>query len=80
MLLKNARDRIVVEIGDQNIEVRLTNSAVISVRIDGQIVANPASRFFPRGLADAIAGMASEIWRIPLLARLRLLLGLVAIA
>ena len=40
-LLKNARDRIAAETGYQNIEVRLTNAAVISVRIDGQSVANP---------------------------------------
>lgn len=40
-LLKNARERIAAETGYQNIEVRLTNAAVISVRIDGQSVTNP---------------------------------------
>nr|BBH94469.1 hypothetical protein KTA_26680 [Thermogemmatispora argillosa] len=40
-LLKNARDRIAAETGYQNIEVRLTNAAVISVRVDGQVVTNP---------------------------------------
>jgi cell division protein FtsA len=40
-LLKSAKDRIAAETGYQNIEVRLTNAAVISVRIDGQTVANP---------------------------------------
>ncbi|HEY6409009.1 MAG TPA: hypothetical protein VIY29_16230, partial [Ktedonobacteraceae bacterium] len=40
-LLKSAKDRIAAETGYPNIEVRLTNAAVISVRIDGQTVANP---------------------------------------
>jgi cell division protein FtsA len=40
-LYKMAKDRIATEIGYSNIEVRLTNSAVISVRIDGQPVHNP---------------------------------------
>ncbi len=40
-LLKIARERISAETGYQNIEVRLTNAAVISVRIDGQTVSNP---------------------------------------
>ncbi|QBD79950.1 hypothetical protein EPA93_29795 [Ktedonosporobacter rubrisoli] len=40
-LLKSARERIAAETGYQNIEVRLTNAAVISVRIDGQVVTNP---------------------------------------
>jgi len=40
-LLKIARERIAAETGYQNIEVRLTNAAVISVRIDGQVVSNP---------------------------------------
>src|SRR5256712_699562 len=40
-LLKNAKDRIAAETGYQNIEVRLTNAAVISVRIYGQPFSNP---------------------------------------
>ncbi|MBV9227812.1 MAG: rod shape-determining protein [Chloroflexi bacterium] len=40
-LLKSARERIAAETGYQNIDVRLTNAAVISVRIDGQVVNNP---------------------------------------
>ena len=40
-LLKNARERIAAETGYQNIDVRLTNAAVISVRIDGQLITNP---------------------------------------
>jgi cell division protein FtsA len=44
-LLKSARDRIASETGYPNIEVRLTNAAVISVRIDGQTVANPIGFF-----------------------------------
>jgi cell division protein FtsA len=40
-LLKIAKERIAAETGYQNIEVRLTNAAVISVRIDGQPVSNP---------------------------------------
>src|SRR5437763_5944928 len=40
-LLKNAKDRIAAETGYTNLEVRLTNAAVISVRIDGQTVHNP---------------------------------------
>lgn len=40
-LYKMAKDRIATETGYSNIEVRLTNSAVISVRIDGQLVHNP---------------------------------------
>ena len=40
-LLKIAKERIAAETGYQNIEVRLTNAAVISVRIDGQSVSNP---------------------------------------
>lgn len=40
-LLKIARERIAAETGYPNIEVRLTNAAVISVRIDGQLVSNP---------------------------------------
>jgi cell division protein FtsA len=40
-LYKMAKERIATEIGYSNIEVRLTNAAVISVRIDGQLVHNP---------------------------------------
>ncbi len=40
-LLKSARERIAAETGYPNIEVRLTNAAVISVRVDGQTVTNP---------------------------------------
>src|SRR5450755_889484 len=40
-LLKNAKERIAAETGYQNIDVRLTNAAVISVRIDGQLITNP---------------------------------------
>ena len=48
-LLKNSRDRIAAETGYQHIEVRLTNAAVISVRIDGQVVTMHAlDRYFVR--------------------------------
>ncbi len=40
-LYKMAKERIATEIGYSNVEVRLTNAAVISVRIDGQAVHNP---------------------------------------
>jgi cell division protein FtsA len=40
-LLKIAKESIAAETGYPNIEVRLTNAAVISVRIDGQTVSNP---------------------------------------
>jgi len=40
-LHKAARERIAAETGYSNVEVRLTNAAVISVRIDGQTVLNP---------------------------------------
>jgi cell division protein FtsA len=40
-LLKIAKERIAAETGYPNIEVRLTNAAVISVRVDGQTVSNP---------------------------------------
>jgi cell division protein FtsA len=40
-LLKQAKERIIAETGYPHIEVRLTNAAVISVRIDGQAVSNP---------------------------------------
>src|SRR5579863_36284 len=57
-LLKNAKDRIAAETGYQNIEVRLTNAAVISVRIDGQSVSNPIGfrgRHFSLTLFSAFA-------------------------
>src|SRR3989440_1598086 len=57
-LLKNAKDRIAAETGYQNIEVRLTNAAVISVRIDGQTVSNPIGfrgRHFTLTLFSAFA-------------------------
>jgi cell division protein FtsA len=40
-LLKMAKESIAVETGYRDIEVRLTNAAIISVRIDGQVVSNP---------------------------------------
>lgn len=57
-LLKSARDRIASETGYPNIEVRLTNAAVISVRIDGQLVSNPIGfrgRHFTLTLFSAFA-------------------------
>ena len=57
-LLKSAKERIAAETGYQNIEVRLTNAAVISVRIDGQIVTNPIGfrgRHFTLTLFSAFA-------------------------
>src|SRR5207245_7335748 len=57
-LLKSAKDRIAAETGYQNIEVRLTNAAVISVRIDGQTVSNPIGfrgRHFTLTLFGAVA-------------------------
>ncbi|MBA2284121.1 MAG: rod shape-determining protein [Ktedonobacteraceae bacterium] len=57
-LLKGAKDRIAAETGYQNIEVRLTNAAVISVRIDGQQVTNPIGfrgRHFSLTLFSAFA-------------------------
>src|SRR5437660_4613172 len=57
-LLKNAKDRIAAETGYQSIEVRLTNAAVISVRIDGQTVSNPIGfrgRHFTLTLFSAFA-------------------------
>src|SRR5258707_3255258 len=57
-LLKIARERIAAETGYQNIEVRLTNAAVISVRIDGQTVTNPIGfrgRNFNLTLSSAFA-------------------------
>lgn len=57
-LLKIAKDRIASETGYPNIEVRLTNAAVISVRIDGQTVSNPIGfrgRHFTLTLFSAFA-------------------------
>jgi len=57
-LLKSAKDRIAAETGYANIEVRLTNAAVISVRIDGQLVTNPIGfrgRHFTLTLFSAFA-------------------------
>src|SRR5947209_13867451 len=57
-LLKSAKDRIAAETGYPNIEVRLTNAAVISVRIDGQLVTNPIGfrgRHFTLTLFSAFA-------------------------
>src|SRR5438093_7542474 len=57
-LLKIAKERIAAETGYPNIEVRLTNAAVISVRIDGQTVANPVGfrgRHFTLTLFSAFA-------------------------
>ncbi len=56
--LANAKERIAEEMGIQNIEVRLTNAAVISVRIDGQVVINPIGfkgRHFTLTLFSAFA-------------------------
>nr|BBH89474.1 hypothetical protein KTC_42250 [Thermosporothrix sp. COM3] len=57
-LLKNAKARIAAETGLSNVEVRLTNAAVISVRIDGQTVTNPIGfpgRYFSLTLFSAFA-------------------------
>src|SRR5690348_2153398 len=57
-LLKGAKERIAAETGYPNIEVRLTNAAVISVRIDGQLVTNPIGfrgRHFSLTLFSAFA-------------------------
>src|SRR5207245_2346266 len=57
-LLKIAKERIATETGYPNIEVRLTNAAVISVRIDGQTVSNPIGfrgRHFTLTLFSAFA-------------------------
>jgi cell division protein FtsA len=56
--LKLAKDRIAAEMGLSNVEVRLTNAAVISVRIDGQVVTNPLNfrgRHFTLTLFSAFA-------------------------
>ena len=57
-LLKSAKERIAIETGYPNIEVRLTNAAVISVSIDGQSVSNPIGfrgRHFTLTLFSAFA-------------------------
>ena len=57
-LLKIAKERIAAETGYPNIEVRLTNAAVIAVRIDGQAVSNPIGfrgRHFALTLFSAFA-------------------------
>jgi cell division protein FtsA len=57
-LLKSAKERIAMETGYPNIEVRLTNAAVISVSIDGQAVSNPIGfrgRHFTLTLFSAFA-------------------------
>jgi cell division protein FtsA len=57
-LLKGAKERIAIETGYPNIEVRLTNAAVISVSIDGQAVSNPIGfrgRHFTLTLFSAFA-------------------------
>jgi cell division protein FtsA len=57
-LLKNSKERISAETGYGNIDVRLTNAAVISVRIDGQLVTNPIGfrgRHFALTLFSAFA-------------------------
>ncbi|GAC1365799.1 MAG: hypothetical protein NVS2B12_12580 [Ktedonobacteraceae bacterium] len=57
-LLKNAKERIAAETGYNNIDVRLTNAAVISVRIDGQVITNPIGfrgRHFALTLFSAFA-------------------------
>ncbi len=57
-LLDNAKKRIAAETGYSNIDVRLTNAAVISVRIDGQVVTNPIGfkgRHFSLTLFSAFA-------------------------
>lgn len=57
-LLKSAKERIAMETGYPNIEVRLTNAAIISVSIDGQVVTNPVGfrgRHFTLTLFSAFA-------------------------
>lgn len=57
-LLKSAKERITAETGYPNIEVRLTNSSVISVSVDGQAVINPIGfrgRHFTLTLFSAFA-------------------------
>jgi len=57
-LLKSAKERIAMETGYPSIEVRLTNAAIISVSIDGQVVTNPVGfrgRHFTLTLFSAFA-------------------------
>ncbi|HEX4714757.1 MAG TPA: cell division FtsA domain-containing protein [Ktedonobacteraceae bacterium] len=57
-LLKGAKERIAIETGYPNIEVRLTNAAIISVSIDGQAISNPIGfrgRHFTLTLFSAFA-------------------------
>lgn len=57
-LLKSAKERIAAETGYSNIDVRLINAAVISVRIDGQVINNPVGfrgRHFSLTLFSAFA-------------------------
>ncbi len=57
-LLKSAKERIAVETGYSNIDVCLTNAAVISTRIDGQSITNPIGfrgRHFSLTLFSAFA-------------------------
>jgi cell division protein FtsA len=57
-LLKSAKERIAAETGYSNIDVRLTNAAVIFTRIDGQTVNNPIGfrgRHFSLTLFSAFA-------------------------
>src|SRR2546421_2821462 len=59
-LLKSAKERIAAETGYSNIDVRLTNTAVISTRIDGQTVTNPIGfrgRHFSLTLFSAFASL-----------------------
>jgi cell division protein FtsA len=60
-LLKSAKERIATETGYENIDVRLINAAVISVRIDGQVITNPVGfrgRHFSLTLFSAFAPLA----------------------
>ncbi len=60
-LLKSAKERIAAETGFSNIDVRLTNTAVISTRIDGQTVTNPIGfrgRHFSLTLFSAFAPLS----------------------
>ncbi len=60
-LLKSAKERIAAETGFSNIDIRLTNTAVISTRIDGQTVTNPIGfrgRHFSLTLFSAFAPLS----------------------
>jgi cell division protein FtsA len=60
-LLKSAKERIAAETGFSNIDVQLTNTAVISTRIDGQTVTNPIGfrgRHFSLTLFSAFAPLS----------------------